>query len=92
MIKEKVKGFWKEHKKEIILGGVIGVATVAGAERIFKKGYVAGFVDGGAAGFNLSIDWFNKNFPDTKLQELWDDYKKANPEEVVHRVGPGKWK
>ena len=55
MIKGKVKGFWKEHKRDIILGGVIGVATVASAERIFKKGYTAGFMDGGAAGFNLSI-------------------------------------
>lgn len=92
MIKEKVKGFWKEHKKEIILGGVIGVATVASAERIFKKGYNAGFVDGGATGFNLAIKWFDDNFPDTKLQELYDDYVKANPEKMVHQVGLGKWK
>lgn len=92
MIKGKVKGFWKEHKRDIILGGVIGVATVVSAERIFKKGYTAGFMDGGAAGFNLSIKWLDNKFPDIKLQELYDDYKKANPEKMAHRVGLGKWK
>lgn len=85
MIKEKVKGFWKNHKKEIVLGTILGVSSVVISESIFKKGYKAGYIDGGCDGFHLTMDWFEMEFPGTKLHELYDNYKKANPDKIVYQ-------
>ena len=90
-IKEKAKNYWKEHKVDIIAIGT-GTAVAIGAGVIAYKSYVAGFVDGGMTGFDLTLDWLDKNFPDeSHARELYEGYKKEHPDKIVYRKGFGKW-
>lgn len=82
-IEAKVEKFIKENKGKIIVGGIIIGAVMYNNEitktRIAKK-Y---FVKGTYAGFQSSITWFDKNFNDLHLRELWNEWAIANPDRVV---------
>lgn len=88
-IKEKAKKLWKEHKKAIV---AIGVTEATLLTLAASKGYKAGFVDGAYSGFHLTVDWFEKHFPEAKCKALWETWRDNNPDGVVHRVSLGKWK
>ena len=93
MNKEKVKKFAKEHVKEIAGVTISAIAVGVIGSAIFKNGYRAGFVDGNMSGFHVTMDWFEKHFPekDLKLNELWETYKLNNPDQIVYRTGLGKY-
>lgn len=61
-IKEKAKNFWEDHKVDIIWmtsGAVIAI----GAGVIAYKSYRDGFIDGGACGCHIMMDWLDNTFP-----------------------------
>ena len=90
-IKEKAKNFWEEHKVDIIWM-TSGAAIAIGAGVIAYKSYCGGFLDGGAYGCQLMIDWLDKTFPgESHARELYDRYAKEHPDQIVHRKGFGKW-
>lgn len=89
--KDKAKKFWEENKGEIIAFGVT-VAAVSGAGFIASKSYQAGFVDGGMTGVQVGAKWLDNTFPgESNACELLDRYARENPDQIVHRKGPGKW-
>lgn len=55
------------------LFGIAGVAT-----------YAYGMRRGAAIGFHATIEWFDKNFDNLGLQDLWLAWSKANPEKVIN--------
>lgn len=83
MNKEKVKEFWNKHKEAIIVAGIAGVCIVTRSKDTFERGYKIGAMDGAAVGFHKTMDWFEKEFPDIKLHELWENYKSVNPDRIV---------
>ena len=77
----KAKKFKKKGLPILIIGGVVvlGIAGLYGANYIYRKG----FIRGGVVGFHLTIDWFDKEFPDIKLRELYDNWANLHPEQIV---------
>ena len=87
----KLKKFWENHTPEIIAVG-ISTAVVGGLYLVANAFYKAGIIDGGAVGYNLTIDWLDKTFPgESNARELVTRYTTEHPEEVVTRKGLGKW-
>lgn len=82
-IKNKVKGFWEDHKKDIcVVGGVAAVSIGAGVWAYSL--YAGGFNYGQAVGFNNAIKWLDDTFPDeSKAGELWEAYQQNNPENIL---------
>lgn len=90
--KEKAKKFLKENKDELIVTALLCVTSGVGIYGIAKAMYAKGFIDGGYAGFHLTLDWLDKNFPDrAHANLLWKEYKETHPEKIVYRKGLGKW-
>lgn len=89
--KEKAKKFWKENKKEIVIIGVASICSGYCAARSYKDGYMKGTIDGCYVGFHATLKWLEEHYPETKATELWENYKTTNPDQIVHRKGPGKW-
>ena len=80
--KEKTKEFWNKNGKKIaVTGAVVGAGTIAGLWTGMV--YKAGFMDGGCTGFGLTIDWFEKHFPEANVKALWEQYQKENPDKIV---------
>lgn len=82
-IKNKVKGFWEDHKEEILVTGV-SFAVLIGVGVGASKLYAGGFNYGQAVGFNNAIKWLDDTFPDeSKACELWEAYQQNNPENIL---------
>ena len=95
MEKGNIKKFIKETKNELICGAIIG--TLSGAifgvkiiknyNKKFNEGFIQGLAIGAGNGFVSAIDWCNEKFPETDLKNLWENYKKLNPDEIIHFKG-----
>lgn len=79
-LKGKVTTFVKDHKTEIIVGG-LAISAIAYKVHIDSIRREA-FMRGAHAGFHATIDWFDKNFENVKLRELWEGWAAANPDKV----------
>lgn len=89
-IKNKVKNFWEDHKKDILVVGGIAAASVGASVWAYKL-YMGGFNYGVATGFNSTLDWLDQTFPEeSKARELWEAYKQVHPEDVLYVTGTGK--
>ena len=77
---EQNKSFVEEHKKAIIVGGVIiGAAALA---YVYKRTFRRGVIAGGLMGFHHTIDWFDSEFTDLNLAQLYDEWAKQNPDKI----------
>ena len=75
--KDDIKKFVKTYRKPIlIVGGVLGLRVYA--KRRLKKEYIRGCY----AGFNMTIDYFDKQM-NVGLRQIWNDYKAAHPGMVL---------
>lgn len=70
------KGFIREHKEEIILGGAVLISTAFSIYVLctLKRTYVKGGIDG----FNLSVKWLDQTFPDKQIAESFNTWVDAN--------------
>ena len=75
------KTFIQRHKKAItVVGvGVLAAASVYGALYIYRRAFMTGAV----AGYHVTIDWLDKEFPDIKLMELYNGWTELHPEKMV---------
>ncbi len=82
----KVKTFLKGNKYELMLYG-LGTAAiltiVIGQYLAYTRGVKDGVEAGRRTGFHFAVDWFDKEFPDTKLKALWEAWQLANPDKLV---------
>ena len=87
----KLKKFLEDHKAEIVAAGfaVLSGATIG---LVARKSYKTGFIDGGAVGANVMVDWLEKTFPgESNANELLTRYKAEHPEDIVYYKRPGVW-
>ncbi len=86
MENQKVRfGLTKRNKKVIqVIGcGVLAITSVYGAHYILKNIYVRGLRVGAVVSFQETINWFDKEFPDIKLRELYNGWAELHPEQIV---------
>jgi hypothetical protein len=87
MENQKVKkNFVQRHKKVITVVGIGLVAAVAsyyGSSYIYKNIFIKGAKVGAILSFEETIKWCDKTFPDIKLKELYDEWARLNPEQIV---------
>lgn len=79
--KSKVKEFLKANQSKILVG--LGIVTAVGVTVLCEKAYMKGVARGASVGFDVTIDWFDKNFEDLDLRTLWNEWAAANPDKVV---------
>lgn len=84
-IKEKAKNFLEGNKIKLIVSGVavtaIGIGTI-----VYNKAYYKGFLNGGAIGGYVMIDFLDKTFPEeSHAMELFERYAREHPNEIVYR-------
>ena len=85
-ITEKAKNYWEEHKFDIITIGT-GAAVVIGAGLAMYKAYNAGFIDGAMTGFDISLDWLDKTFPEEEIVFTNKVLEEARNEYVLKVTG-----
>lgn len=78
-VKEKIKIFVNRHKTKIIGGGML-VATVLTTMFVYRKAFVNGIV----AGFHGTINWFDEEFEDLHLRELYNNWVAEHSEEIIY--------
>ena len=78
--KEKAKEFYGKHKGAIIGAGIGGTLVILKSYNMMT--YRKGFIDGGAVGFGLIMNWFDENFG-TNLKEIYEKFAKEHPEQIV---------
>lgn len=89
-IKEKAKNFWENHKTDICVVGSIAAVSI-GAGVLAYKAYMGGFNYGVMAGFNATLDWLDKTFPEeSKARELYEAWAKEHPDQLVWVKPSGK--
>lgn len=89
--KGSVKAFWKKNKSIVMPVAAFAVGTAC-MYLYGQKRYVQGFVDGGNVGFQLTLDWLDKTFPsESNANALYERFKAEHPDQIVRRLGPGKW-
>ncbi len=79
------KNFVQRHKKAITVVG-IGVLTIVsayGAANLYKKIFMQGAKFGAIVSFEETIKWCDRQFPDIKLKELYEEWEKLHPEQIV---------
>lgn len=81
-VKEKVKGFVKDNKVKLIVGGV--VVSYAAYKLHIHNIKKEAFLRGGNAGFHATMNWFDNNFSDLNLNRRWEQWAIANPDKVRH--------
>lgn len=84
---EKSKSFVKKHRTPLIISGILITASViCRATYVYyvNKSYVNWFIQGAVVGFQGSIDWFDSEFSELNLRELYDSWAKAHPEEILY--------
>lgn len=81
MEEEKVKGFLEEHKGKILVGA--GIVAATGIYLLCDRSYRLGVRTGAIIGFQETINWYDRNFENLNLRELWNEWVIANPEKVV---------
>ena len=84
-IKEKAKNFWEGNKIKLIASGV-AVAVIGIGAIVYNKAYYKGFLNGGAIGGYVMIDFLDKTFPEeSHAMELFERYAKEHPDKIVYR-------
>jgi hypothetical protein len=77
-----IEKFYKKHQTEIIIGGVL-ISVIAYKLHI-KAVRRQAFTNGAIAGFQGTIDWFEKHFDDVHLRELWQKWAIENPDKIIY--------
>jgi hypothetical protein len=78
---QDIKELYANHKKEIIIGGVlIFIAYKMHIKHVRKQA----FRNGSIVGFHGTIDWFEKHFDDINLRKLWEEWVIQNPNKVMY--------
>lgn len=82
-IKVNASEFWEKHKVAIIgtAAGIAGVGVALWGGSMYNKG----FMDGGYAGFWLTVEWLEKEFPEKEVRKAVEAWKDANPDQWVTR-------
>lgn len=78
--KERAKEFYENNKGVILLAG--GTTAFVLMNLYGVKKYANGFMDGGAAGFFITMDYFDKNHG-TNLKQIYEEFAKEHPEKMV---------
>lgn len=89
--KEKANKVWEEHKDAICGAALASIGAGMMVMYYANKSYKIGFIDGIYVGFEPTIKWMNENLPESNALELWEAWKKANPDKLVHQKTKGKW-
>lgn len=79
--KQKAKEFYGNHKGAIIGAGICGTLVILKSYNMMT--YRKGFMDGGAVGFGLTMNWFDENHG-TNLKEIFEKFAKEHPEQIVN--------
>jgi hypothetical protein len=82
----KVKQFLREHRAELTLVGLSGVALLImflGQYFAYRQGLKEGLDVGVRHGWHGAIKWFTQEFPETKLNALWEQWVIDNPGQLV---------
>lgn len=84
-IKEKAKNFIGENKIKLIASGA-AVAVIGIGAIVYSKAYYKGFLNGGAVGGYVMIDFLDKTFPEeSHAMELFERYAKEHPDKIAYR-------
>ena len=82
-VKEKIKTFVNRHKTKIIVGAML-VATGITTRFVYRKAFSDGLMNGIVAGFHGTINWFDEEFEDLHLRELYNNWVAEHPEEIMY--------
>lgn len=84
-IKEKAMNFIGENKIKLIASGA-AVAVIGIGAIVYNKAYYKGFLNGGAIGGYVMIDFLDKTFPEeSHAMELFERYAKEHPDKIAYR-------
>ena len=88
MNKEEFKGFigsrrFKRTMKGLAILGSGVLCYKLGVKVGEKTGFAKGYYQGHFIAFEHTVNWFDKNIPETKLVEVWEDFMEKNPDRIV---------
>lgn len=86
-MREKSKNFVKKYRTPLIVGGIlIAAGTICRVTYVYyvNKSYVNWFIQGAVVGFQGAIDWFDSEFTELNLRDLYTNWAKAHPEEIMY--------
>lgn len=89
MYNSRIKAFVNRNRKkitEVAIGGGIGLVLYGAGLYLYCKGYNTGAKAMVFPAFHETINWFDKTFDNVHLQELWDQWALAHPEQVITTI------
>lgn len=86
LIGEKTKDFVRRHRTKLITSGVlIAVGVICRLAYVYHRRACTDWgIRGFVMGFHGAIDWFDDEFSELNLRELYNDWAQAHPEEIVY--------
>jgi len=83
---KKSRDFVEDHGTELIISGfIIAFGAIFKVAHIYHKNKCADWgLRGLVMGFHGAINWFDEEFTELNLNELYNEWARAHPEEILY--------
>lgn len=81
-MKQDFKEFVERNAGKLVICG-LGISYF-GIKLYGAAKYRQGFITGNVISFHATIDWFDKNFENLHLREIYDNYAAVNPDKIAN--------